>query len=476
MSKKKNEVKISFLGEATNCVTGSNILIEWKKTKILLECGLHQSNRLENDFMINSKNLPFKSSEIYAIFSMHNHIDHIGKISVVYKNNSNARLIAPDKTREVMKILLEDSAHISLKDAEYLSKTRNKKYKPIYEKEDVEKTMRKLEEYEIDTIHELTKDISFRFTPSQHIIGACQLELFFYEDNGNCKKLVYTSDLGNTSVGKKPYTWDFKPIENTDVFIGECTYSSPKRSNGKKAREKDIQKLESVIRQFCGENKKKVLIPVFAQDRCQLMLKLIYDIFKDEKNLDFDVVIDSPMAIKVTREYINLLEGQEKKEYEKMLDWSRLKLVEEWKDSQLYIKEDKPMVVLSASGMLSAGRVISHFASIIEDEKSCIMTCGFSSPGTLASVIKEGKKKYIEVNGENYRNKVQLVQLKSLSSHMQYNELLSYYSNINGCKDLYLVHGNNDKYLFAQELQKRLKDKCKSTKVWIPIKNDVIKF
>jgi len=195
----------------------------------------------------------------------------------------------------------------------------------------------------------------------------------------------------------------------------------------------------------------------------------IRDRFKDSKE-DFNVVIDSPMAVKLTKLYSSLLTGRDKREYDEMLKWDKLKLLEDYEDSKACIQSNTPCVVISASGMLTAGRSISHLQSIIEDPRSCVLTCGYASPNKLAGIIKEAKEPIIKIGKEEYKNKVQLVQLTTMSSHMQHLDLLFYYSNIN-CQEIYLVHGNSDRYKFAQTLEDKYRELNKTTKVFIGMKD-----
>ena len=474
MAKHKVKSTIKFLGSASEQVTGSQYLIENSGKKILLECGGCQTNNMERDYQTNSRQFDFKPSELDYVFLGHLHSDHSMLIPKLVKEGFRGNIIVPKGSIPIIKIMLEDSAHIIGKDCEYLNKTRKKNYKPIYEKEDVADALSLICEYDFKKKFKLDEFTSFEFYPSQHVMSSAQILL--YLKNGTVtKKIHYTSDLGNIKFGKSLFTHNFVPVDNSFITIGECTYSTPERSvRDVKDREKDLEKLKSTIDQFVIDNKSKILIPVFAFHRAQMMLKLIYDIYKDSTE-DFDVVIDSPMAIKITNEFSLLLKGKERAEYKKMLNWKRLKFVDDYESSKACISSDRNMVVLSSSGMLSAGRSINHLQGIIEDPNACVLLCGYASPNTLAGQIKEGNKKEIVVNGTSYKNKVQLVQLRTMSSHMQYDELLSYYSNIN-TNQIYLVHGNDSRYEFAQTLEDKCREKNKSTKIYVPNTDDIIEF
>lgn len=474
MSKQKKKSKISFIGMAAEQVTGSMYLLETNGSKILIECGGSQTNNIEKDYQTNSRQFDFKARELDYVVLGHSHIDHIFLVPRLIKEGFNGRIIIPKGNYNIMKILWEDSAHIISKDCEYLNKSRTKKYQPIYEQTHVDMTMSMVDEYSFDKRFKLTDDISFEFYPSQHIMNSAQVML--YVKNGSkTSKILYTSDIGNIRYGKSNYTTEIKRVESADIVIGETTYCSEEKSaRGAKDRERDLEKLKSVIDNYVIEKKSKVLLPVFANHRCQSMLKFIYDLYKDSGE-SFNVAIDSPMAIKITKEYSELLKGKEKREYDKMLEWDKLRFIDDFESSQACISSNIPMVVLSASGMMTAGRSIGHLQSIIEDPKSCVVICGYASPNTLSGKIKEGAQKEIEIGGKTYKNKVQLTSLVSMSSHMQYSELLDYYSSIN-CNSIYLVHGGEDRIKFAQTLEDKYRELNKTTKVYVGFKGFEIEF
>ena len=474
MGNKKYNNILKFVGMASEQVTGSSYYIEWQGKKILLECGGSQTNNLEKDFTTNSQQFKFKPKQLDYVFILHFHSDHQFLVPRLVKEGFKGKIITPIKTYDIAKIMWEDSAHINLKDSEYLSKINGKKYNPIYEKEDVDNALDLIREYKFGIEHKLDDNISFLFVPSQHIMSASQIALTL-RDGSKSRRIIYTSDLGNTKFGKSLYCDKFVPLSFGDIVIGETTYCSEEKSTrSKKDRDKDLEKIKSVVNQFVIENKRRVLIPSFALHRTQVMLKLLYDAFKDSQE-DFNIVIDTPMGIKLTKLYANLLTGKDKVEFEEILNWNKLKLLENYEDSRACIQSNTPCVVISASGMLTAGRSISHLQSIIEDEKSCVLTCGYASPNTLAGMIKDGKMQKIKIGKEEYKNKVQLVQLTTMSSHMQYSELINYYSNIN-CNTIYLVHGNNDRYEFAQTLEDKYRELNKTTKVFIGTKDFEVKL
>lgn len=465
MSKKKqNQIRVSFCGMNSEEVTGSMILIEMDDKKILLECGLFQSNNMKKDFQTNSRKLPFKPRDIDYVFINHSHIDHTGLLPRLYAEGGKAKIIAVKDTSSILSILLNDSAFIMERDTVKLSRNSDVIFKPIYSPENVEQCLNRIQEYDYNTLYELDDEISFEFVHAGHIIRSAQLILHLKQ--GNCtRKILYTSDLGNIKVDKF-YTEPFEKVEHANLVIGECTYSNNKRTVKLKDRQKDMDKIKTVIEDTCIGRKGKVLIPSFALDRCQNIVTHLYNLFGEDENFTIPVIIDSPMAVAITKTYGEILTGEDKELFDRVMNWKNLKLVSESCDSKASVLSKDPCIIVSSSGMLTAGRSIHYSKAIIPDSKSTILFIGFASENSLANRIKEGyKNKTITIDGKAYSNRCQIVDLKSFTSHMQHDDLLDYYSSIN-CEKIALVHSNfNDKVLFCKELQDEIEAKNRSGKV-----------
>lgn len=471
MSKKnKDAVRVSFVGANSEDVTGSCTLISVGDKKILLECGLYQScNTVLHDYKINSESFKFKAKDIDYVFVGHCHIDHIGRIPLLFKRGFNGKIISPVGTKTLSEILLRDSAFIMGKDAEMLSRKRGsnlascKSYEPIYSDIDVDVCMNNWLEYSFDEEIRLDDNIKFKFISSGHIVNSAQIVLWL-KHNGNIKKLLYTSDIGNKN-SPKVFSNPIQTIKNANLVIGECTYAQPDRNYTKKDRKKDIEKLKAVIETTCVDNHKKVLIPVFANDRCQNIIMSLYEIFGSDKNFKIPIIVDSPMACRISELYRDIIPDRSKEDYERALSWNNLKFIKEYEESSYYQKSSTPMVILASSGFMTAGRAQSWAQNIIQDKDCTIMFCGFAHPNSLAGKIKAGDKKSVTISGKSFKNKCNVVILNSFSSHMQHDDLLDYYSKINTPK-IALVHGDfSEKCKFATELQDKLHSVNKTGKV-----------
>ena len=473
MAKSKNKIKISFIGEAANDVTGSCVHIQTSTRQILLECGLYQScgSTLEN-YKINNKHFDFKPKNIDYVFLCHNHTDHIGLVPKLYKNDCSAQILAPKGTKSIAEILLKDSAHIMDGDAKELSDKFHRNYTPLYTESDVERSLNHYQEFPFGEIIQLDEYVKFRFVPSGHILNSAQLELWVTEGNIT-KKIAYTSDLGNIHI-EKYYTNKFEPITKCDVLIGETTYARESRIANQKMRNKDLEKLEASIWQTCIEDGARVLIPVFANDRCQNMITCLYDIFGNNDEFDTPILIDSPMAIKICETYSELLEGEELDKWKKVLSWKNLHFVKEAIDSKTWRESQQPVVVLASSGMCVKGRSVGWIGNMLSHSYDRIIFCGFAAENSLAATIKEGKQKTITVSGRRVANRCQITDLHSFSSHMQYDSLLKTYGVVE-CEKIILVHGQmNGKIEFARELQEEISKNNNTSKVIICNKKYVL--
>lgn len=473
MSKTKNKITVSFPNMSSVSVTGSSCLIEMDNYTILVEHGLHQSNAIKTDHKINSEKTSFRARDLDFVFTLHNHIDHIGKIPMLYKQGAEARIISPEKTYQMFKTMLLDSAHIANKDSESLNRKYHMKTEPLYSEDDVHSTMEHYEEYPFGEIIEINSQIKFRFTNSGHILQSAQLELWLTQNNSTTKKIYISSDLGNSIP--KYYVKPLEPIKSANLAICESTYSSALRQVYNKDKNKDLEKLETVIRNVCCEKRGKVLIPAFAADRTQNIISILYDIFGQDESFKMPILVDSPLAEKVTKLYLEILDGNDLKKLKEVLAWDNLKFVNSYADSLAWQTSKYPLVVVSASGMLSAGRSVGWAKSILPSIKSHIIFIGFSAEGSLAGRIRDSRKnKTITVDGKAVANRCGITSLLSFSSHIQHDNMLKLYSDMNVDK-IALVHSEyKSKCDFAKELQEEISKKNKSGKVIIVNKSTKI--
>lgn len=471
--KTKDGVRVRFVGTNNEDVTGSCTHIQSKEVQILLECGLYQScGDVLGDYRVNSRKFDFKPKEIDYVFVGHNHIDHIGLLPRLYKFGCTAKIIAPKNSLSIARELILNSAGIINRDSECLTKSTGKFCEPLYTLDDVETMFEHWCEYEVDEVIELDDNVKFKLLYSQHILNACQLELWIKSGN-TIKKIGYTSDLGNISVDNN-FAQKFQPIEKCNILIGECTYNKKQRGIGGKDRLKDLEKIELVVRQTCLEKRGKVFVPSFANARLQQILFDLYSIFGKDDEFKTKIIVDTPLGSNITKLYAQELEDEDKQKFRDMLSWSNLVFTTSHEESQKYMASKEPIVAIASSGFLVAGRSVNWIKSILPKKNNHVLFVGFSPASSVAGIIKEGKKESVKINGKPIRNKCNITDLKSYSSHMQYEDLLNYYSNVN-CEKVALVHGEfSGKLEFAKELQEEISKKNKTSKVVIVNKSTEI--
>lgn len=468
--KKNNKVKISFIGGNSYQVTGSMILIETEYKNILLECGMIQSSNSILDYKENAKSFPFKSRNIDYVFLGHAHIDHIGRLPKLVKDGFQGKIITTEITSKLMKPMLKDSCNIIRKDADYISKKRSIDYEPFYNEDNVYDTLNLTYIYDYGIINKLDENTSFKFLHNSHIIGACQIELFLKTSTGHIEKILYTSDLKGLK-NKNYYVEDTEFCTKANVVISECTYGADNK-NVNNNREKDLEKIKTVVNQVCLMDKGKILIPVFSLSRAQEILTDLYILFSNDNKFNIPIILDSPLIWEITKAYKDALQGEHLELFEKVCNWGNVRFIKDYNESKICLNDNSPKIVLSSSGFLHKGRSILYLKEYISDSKSHILFVGYSPPNSIASRIKKGQKT-ITIEGKSYKNRCSITVLNSFSSHIGQVELLNYLKNINADK-IYLVHSDEESKLrFKELLEKELSKMSKTTRVIATNKNCV---
>ena len=458
---------ISFVDEpAADGVTGSMVYIKTPKHKILLDAGFYQSNNMKKDYEVNNRTFKsFKYKEIDTIILSHNHGDHIFLAPSLYKKGCTATTYIPEQSRLLLKEMLLDCADINTRDAQALTSIHKRHYESHFEKEDVFYFLTHTKELAIKEKIKIDDELSIRFIPSGHLLRGCQIELYVTVNN-RTEKILYTGDLGNQYV-KQPFTEKLEYVEKANYVIAESTYGGRKELRvTQKERNEDLKKLKQIVQDQVLKKRGRVVIPVFAQARAQNMAYFLYQLFHDDENFDVNVYVDSPLAYRVFQAYADILEGEEREEYMRLLHWDRLKFVLEWKDSDALVHSNTPCIILSTSGMCSAGRVTAHIESLLDNENATILFAGYSAAGTIGAALKNGQKT-IKINKEEREVKCNIAQLTTMSSHISYEGMVEYYSSIQ-CNALILHHGDlESKVPLARDLDEAFRRKYRSTKIYI---------
>lgn len=474
MKKKKREISISPIGYSAESVTGSCNIIEYGDTMIACECGgIQEGHTILDNYNMNKRMIgKIKAKDLDYIFVEHLHFDHIGNICSLYAIGCTAKIIAPKGSYKILKEMWLDSCKINTKDCEYLQRKTGRTYEPFYTYEDIMRTLDYIVEYDSNEIIELDDELSFRYTNAGHIMLSKQLELFI-KINNHTHKILITSDLGNIiTQDKRVFVEKFEPVVKTNIAIVESTYGLRSKRNNKKDFNKDLEKIKAVIEQYCIDNNSRVLIPTFSLDKTPIVIWYLYEMFGKDETFKVPIIVDSPLAIRLLRCYGEILQGEQKQMFDEMMSWSNIQLVTEHEETVRLIAEKGAKVIVSSGGMLQSGKSIAWAQSIIPRSSDIIIFCGYCGIDTLGWKIKNAKyQKTITISNKVLRNRCQVIDLKSFSSHMQQTDLINYYKSIQADK-IYLIHGDLQARLeLKEDLEKELSKMCKSTKVGIITKD-----
>lgn len=469
MSRKKPKSDgVYFLGKASVDVTGSQYLVRFNGHQCLLECGLHQSS--SNDYLdsykINSEKFQFNPSDIEYVFACHTHIDHIGLIPRLVKEGFNGRIIATRNTAMIMKPLLLNSCFIIQDEARILSKRYKRNYKPLYDVEDVYKTLELIDIYDdYDTIFQLNDVVSFQWFKNSHCLGAAQLQLILKSELAT-KKILYTSDLGALNTDNHFLENTEIPEMYNDISIMESTYGNSKRQS-KKTRSFDIEHLRVAVNTVLERNG-SIIMPCFSFSRTQELLATLYDIYGNDENFKTQIIIDSKLSCDITRLYNTLLHGDSAKLWDKIYNWKNLKLISEKEESKSNMMDFTPKIIISSSGFCTNGRIVNYLKRYLPDKRSMIVFSGYvgDNPSYLSYRIKNYREhKHISINKELVKNNADCVTLSTYSSHANYNDLIRFGSSLNTNK-LILVHGSEEsKQCLADGLRDAVSKQDKTFKI-----------
>lgn len=453
-------MKIEFCG-ATTGVTGSCHLIKTENHNVLLDCGQFQGGKAQD--AMNAEPFPFDPKEIECLVLSHAHIDHCGRIPLLAKRGFTGEIYCTSATADLLKVMLEDSAYIHEKDAEWESKRRARKgegpVEPLYTLEDAQKALELVKPVQYDQQVEINPDIKIVFNDAGHILGSAITELWVKEGS-NETKVVFSGDLG---MMQRPILKDPTKIKKADCVIMESTYGN--RLHPDNAM--DVQKLIDIIIKTTDRGG-CVVIPSFAVGRTQELLFELNKFYDSHTEYDakldkLDVYIDSPMATTATEVFRANAQvfDEEARKYilsgDDPLDFKNLHFTRSTEESKALNMDRVPKVIISASGMCEAGRIRHHLKHHLWDPKSSVVFVGFQAVGTLGRTLLDGKKD-ITLFGEEIHVEAEIYNLEGFSGHADQNGLLEWISGFEKApKQVFLVHGEEDgKRELAKLIDQRL--------------------
>jgi metallo-beta-lactamase family protein len=438
---------IEFFG-AVRTVTGSQHLLSINGSKILLDCGLYQGSRKQT--YQRNEHLPFDASTVDVLILSHAHIDHSGNIPNLVKSGFQGDIICTYATRDLCSIMLRDSAKIQKYDVEYLNKKRKRKglspIEPIYTAEDVVESLKHFIGLGYERPYQVMPGIKLTFFDAGHILGSAMVVLDI-EDKETKKdvRFVFSGDLGRPN---RPILRDPTFIEEADILLVESTYGNRYHE----ATEAATDKLEKVVNTTCKRGG-KLIVPSFAIGRTQ---ELVYGLHRLVENRDISpnlpVYVDSPLAIDATGIYRLHPEAYNENVFEFIANdvhgdpfgFDMMSYTRTTRQSKELNFLQEPAVIISASGMCEAGRILHHLKNNVEDPKNTILIVGWQAPDTLGRRIVE-KQPRVRIFGEEYDLRAEVVTLNGLSAHADRRELLEWTGHFRKkAKNTFIVHGEEE--------------------------------
>ena len=453
-------MKISFLG-AAKIVTGSNFLIETKNTKFLIDCGMFQGSKSIN--RMNYEPFSFNPGEIDFMVLSHAHIDHSGRIPKLTKKGFKGNIYTTKATTDLCSIMLPDSGHIQEMENKWDNRKRRrsggKLREPLYTVKEAEESLKYFKPVLYNQKIKLSEEVTLRFRDAGHILGSAIIELWIKEEEGKETKLVFSGDLGRRD---RPILRDPSIIDEADYLIVESTYGNKLHHPS----EDDAKELISIIN-ATAKRGGNVVIPSFAVERAQ---DIIYELnkyyteyvkSKDQNFLSVPVYVDSPLTVSATEIFLRNPDCFDEDTLKLInignnpLDFRNLKFTRTTEESKQINFSKESKVIISASGMCTAGRIKHHLKHNLWRKESSIVFVGYQANGTLGRRIKEGEK-VVKIFGEEIQVNAEIHSLEGFSGHADKEGILQWIKSFKSKpQKIFVVHGEEEA---TEEISRKIKE------------------
>lgn len=474
--KKDNDIIVSFVGGSLTGVTGSSVLISYpinncERKLICLEAGMIQGeSKPEYEYSANKKmveNIPVE--HISNVFLLHSHVDHSGSLPIFCeRNNFNGNIYCTKETMEITKELLKDSCYLHDCLIKYLQ-SKGKKPKHLYKDVDMYNMFEKMVAINVHTEYKLDEYCSYEFYNSGHVVGGTQLKLTFKLPNNKVKTLVYTSDLGSSYNFKyKPYMEKMDVIPKANMYIFEGTYSNPERGFTKKIADEERIKLKKILTNKLKEHG-RVFFPSFSFGRTQELMVLLKEMFEHEEWFkEIPIYVDGKLTNKICDTYSKVLEGDYLEQWEEVKNWSNFKYNKEYKTTLGILQRRETGIYISSSGFIQAKtRSCDYVKHFLPRKNDTIVFVGFyGGEGSIGhQLINSQIGDVVKIDGESIKKFCEVLSFSSWSSHIQYDEILNYWKEIN--TNCILIHHSEEegKKILQEKGKEFLATKNKTTKI-----------
>ena len=445
-------MQLTFLG-ATRTVTGSMHLVEANGARLLLDCGLFQGRRKET--YERNLSFPFEPATIDAVILSHAHIDHSGNIPNLVKQGFQGPIWCTSATRDLCAAMLRDSGAIHEQDVAYVNKHRQRQglppVEPLYTRQDAEASLPHFVTIGYGRPFAVAPGVRLTFLDAGHILGSA-ITVLDIEEKGQARRLVFSGDLGRPGL---PILRDPEKVRQADVLIMESTYGNRTHES----REEAERTLRRVINDTY-RRRGKVVIPAFAVGRTQELVYALHRLADAHKIPDLPVFVDSPLAVNVTeifrlhpecydeemREFLNSDHQRDP------FGFRRLRYIRNVEDSKALNFRQDSAVIISASGMCEAGRILHHLKNTIGDPANTVLFVGFQAEHTLGRRILDGQER-VRIFGEEHLVRADVESIEGYSAHADQGELLGWVQGFDRqrLRQVFLVHGEEEAALVLAE-------------------------
>ncbi|MBI2430269.1 MAG: MBL fold metallo-hydrolase [Ignavibacteriales bacterium] len=432
-------------------------LIQVNGKQILLDCGLFQGRRAET--YERNRHFSFEPSSIDAVVLSHAHIDHAGNLPNLVKQGFSGPIFCTPASADLCRIMLMDSGHIQEKDAEFVSKKNVKKklppVEPLYSIDDVQPTLDLLREFHYHTSFDVVDGVSAKYFDAGHILGSASIHLTIKEAKGREKHFGFSGDVGRPDM---PILRDPEFMGNVDALICESTYGGRVHPPPTEAPGKFLDVVKRTV-----DRGGKIIIPSFSVGRTQDIVYQMNNLKNEGKLPDIPVFVDSPLSTNATEVFRKHTECFDEetlaimKQDNDVFGFDRLRYIRDVEESKKLNERTDPCMIIAASGMCEAGRIVHHLRNNIEDPKNTVMIVGYQAEHTLGRRIVE-KNPEVSIFGEVKKLNCEVAVMNSFSAHADKNELLHYVQNFDNSvlNNIFLVHGDADQ---AEKFSASLREK-----------------
>ena len=436
-----DEPTLTFWG-AASAVSGSMHLLDAANTQILLDCGLYQGRREEA--RQRNAHFPFHPKQLDAVIVSHAHIDHCGNLPTLVKQGFDGPIYCTPPTRDLLRIMLRDSAKIQEEEAAHINIARNYAepwVQPLYTLHDVDRTLDQAVavRYGVDT--DVGRGVRFRFTEAGHILGSASVHAVLPGPDRD-RTLTFSGDIGRRGVPLLKPAADVLPA---DVLVCESTYGNRLHV----PMGETIDKLYATVRETVARGG-KVLIPAFSLGRCQLIIHFLQQGLRAGKVPDVPIYVDSPLAADVAdvyRAHPDSLEpavAQAVREGHGLLGGDGVTYIREFEASMRLTTRPGPCIVIASSGMCDAGRIVGHLKQHVDDPRCTVILVSYQAHGTTGRRLMENKPT-IRIQGKDWNKWIEVVHLEGFSGHADRDDFVAYLGPLAGkIGKVRLIHGERE--------------------------------